>query len=465
MALEYTASSLIEILNGKLLKVSDKKINGVSTDSRTISPGDIFFALEGENFDGNKFVKNTLEKGASAVVVNKPPEFNFKEFDSSIILVEDCLIALQQLASHRRKYLESIFIGVTGSNGKTTTREMISHIISYSFPCSSTSKNLNNHIGLPLTLLSISQNSQYAVIEMGMNHRGEIKQLCEIAQPHSAVISNIGTAHIGNLGSTRNIAFAKAEILENISKNSFAVVPGDNIEHIGIFKDTTCARLVTFGSNKSNDYQVSNIKANKNSVEFSIRSSFEKANCKLNIAGRHNALNAAAALAVCSQYSISLKEGASRLENFECVKARMQIYKINDINVIVDCYNANPDSMFTALESLSTYPGERIAVLGDMKELGEYSELMHYRVGQQVAKLNIQQLICVGTESKSLARAAKECGMDQKSVIQLSSNSQAAELLRERLKKGSTVLFKASRSLKFEEIIRKVWCEHKDALV
>ncbi|MBU1107920.1 MAG: UDP-N-acetylmuramoyl-tripeptide--D-alanyl-D-alanine ligase [Candidatus Riflebacteria bacterium] len=455
MTSNWTAAQIAEACDGQLLQTTTKPITGFSIDTRTLKPGDLFIALKGENQDGHVYANKAAEAGAAALLLSDESAVTGSAGSVAKIKVTDTLLGLQKIALHRRKQLNSQVIGVTGSNGKTTTRAMLQHMLSMVGRCSATSGNLNNHIGLPLTLLSLDTTADYAILEMGMNHQGEIRELCCIAQPTSALISNIGPAHIGILGSLKNIASAKAEILEQLSEQQLAVVPGDT-DFTDLFRSSTKARLFTFGEGDNNDYRISDLQMTVDSVNFTLNTN-DRYSCQLNLAGRHNAFNAAAALALFHQLGHSIGEGCRHLASFVPVGARMERVEIDGINILLDCYNANPGSMSEALKFLTVCPTPRIAVLGDMRELGDMAIEMHRQLGVQAAASKPDLLICVGSDARHIAEAARENGLSNLSVIALSSNEQAAELLKGRLIKGSTVLFKASRGMHFETIVRKLW--------
>ncbi|OGK08665.1 MAG: hypothetical protein A2W80_01985 [Candidatus Riflebacteria bacterium GWC2_50_8] len=452
----WAATQIAEACHGHLLKTTAAEVTGFSIDTRSIKPGDLFVALKGENQDGHLYVKKAAEAGAAALLISDKSSVAELNSSLSIIKVTDTLLGLQNLARHHRQTLKFQIIGVTGSNGKTTTRSMLQHLLSMSGKCSATSGNLNNHIGLPLTILGLDTTADYAVLEMGMNHQGEIRDLCSIAQPTAALISNIGPAHIGILGSLKNIALAKAEILESLDEQQTAVVPGDT-EFTSLFREIAKPRLFTFGENTGNDYRISNLEMTVSNLSFTLNTPDGQHHCQLALAGRHNAFNATAALAFFHQLGGNLAEGCRRLASFTPVGARMERVEIDGINILLDCYNANPGSMSEALKFLAVCPTPRIAVLGDMRELGDMAMEMHRQLGVQAAASKPDLLVCVGKDAGHIANAARENGMAESSVIALSSNAAAAELLKDRLIKGSTVLFKASRGMHFETIVRSLW--------
>ncbi|MDD3146528.1 MAG: UDP-N-acetylmuramoyl-tripeptide--D-alanyl-D-alanine ligase [Candidatus Riflebacteria bacterium] len=456
MKSERNIASIASVCRGKVFGAGEKQVSGFSIDSRSIKPGELYVALKGENHDGHSFVAAAVKSGAEAVLVSEMPDAETC-LKTTVILVDDTLNALQAIAAGRRNELDSFFVGITGSNGKTTTRSMVYHIMSEKWRCSTTTGNLNNHIGLPLTILAISNDSQYSILEMGMNHSGEIRDLCRIARPQAALISNIGPAHIGILGNLENIARAKAEILEHLDEGQTAIVPGDS-EFTEIFRKAAGkARLMTFGEKAGNNYRLTDLNMQPDSVSFTLVTPAGSKTCHLALAGRHNAFNAAAALSLCHQLGCDLDLAVKRLVSFCPVGARMEKVCIDGLTVLLDCYNANPGSMQEALRYLAICGSPRVAVLGDMRELGEMSVALHRQLGTQAAEARPDLLVCVGSDAANIATAAIDEGMPEDCVISLNSGDLAAELLKERLQKGSTVLFKASRGMHFEKIVQKLW--------
>lgn len=457
--LNYTAKQIAEICNGELIKNNDIPIKKVCIDSRKVEKGDLFVALIGENHDAHKFIPSVIQNGAAALLVSSD---NIGEVgDAAVIKVSDTLVALQLLAKAKRKDLKSYFVAVTGSNGKTTTRSMITHILSGFDKCSTTTGNLNNHIGLPLTILGIDSDSKYSVLEMGMNHPGEIRALVNIATPDAAVISNVGPAHIGILGSLENIAKAKSEILEQLKPGSPAVLPGDS-EYIDLLKKVASnANFSTFGEKEGNDYRITNLNMKTESIDFILETPVGNKKVELNLAGHHNAFNAAAALTLCHKIGCDLDKSIERLKSFVPVGARMERVNRDGVEILLDCYNANPASMQEALRYLSICNGHKIAVLGDMRELGSMSDELHRKLGQQAAVSGLDLLVCVGEAVKNTVDAAIDNGMNPNSVILVNSCEDTADLLKGQMKKGVTVLFKASRGLHFEKIVHALWPDLK----
>ena len=456
---DFSTKEIAEICGGTIIKGGNVIVKNVAIDNRKVTEGDLFVALIGENHDAHKFVTSAVENGASAVLVSND-EIG-ETFDATIIKVENTLVALQKIAHKRRELLNSYFIAVTGSNGKTTTRSMITHILSAFDKVSTTSGNLNNHIGLPLTIMGISPDSKYSVLEMGMNHPGEIRTLCNIASPDAAVISNVGPAHIGILGSLENIAKAKAEILEQLKPGSPVILPGDS-EYIELLKKVADkTEYSTFGEKEGNDYRITELNMRADSVDFILKTPIGDKKVELCLAGHHNAFNATVALAICHKIGCDLDKAIERLKSFAPVGARMERISKDGVEILLDCYNANPASMREALRYLSICSGKKIAVLGDMKELGSMTEELHRKLGLQAAGAKLDLLVCIGEAVTATVDSAIDNGMDPESVILVNSCEDTADLLKGQMKKGVTVLFKASRGLHFEKIVRALWPDLK----
>lgn len=456
MTKPWSAEEIAKICSARITGNPAAIITGFSIDTRTIKPGDLFVALKGENQDGHRFVGAAIKGQAAAVLVSEDiPEI---ADSTAVIKVNDTLKALQILAASHRQTFSGTRIGVTGSNGKTTTRSMLHHLLSANNICEATSGNLNNHIGLPLTLLSVNPASEYVVLEMGMNHLGEIRELCDIARPQISLISNIGPAHIGILGSLQNIARAKAEILEGLTAEQTAVVPGDT-EFTDLFRASTPARLFTFGENPACNYRIVNLHTGIDEVNFELHTGNEKHFCRLSLAGRHNAFNAAAAMALYHQLGHNLADACRIISSYRPVGARMEKFVIDGVNILLDCYNANPGSMAEALKYLAICPAPRIAVLGDMRELGDMSEDLHRELGEKAALAKPEYLVCFGKDTGFTAETAIKHGMKEENVRSFISEDQAAEHIKGLLRKDSTILFKASRGMYLEKIVRKIWPE------
>ncbi|MBF0499035.1 MAG: UDP-N-acetylmuramoyl-tripeptide--D-alanyl-D-alanine ligase [Candidatus Riflebacteria bacterium] len=460
---DWNLQDLVAAVHGSPQDISPLPITGFSIDSRTIKPGEAFFAIKGENYDGHAFIENVLKTKAGAIVANTfPSDLNTENTRhqqarcACIQVSGDTLEALQMAAKWHRARHSGRFVGVTGSNGKTSTKEMLSHLFSIVGKTWATSGNLNNHIGLPLNLVRIPLSTETAIIEMGMNHPGEIRLLAEIAKPRDGLITNIGPAHIGLLGSLQNIAHAKGELLENLPVDGFAVLPGDD-QYFSVLKEKTKAQVVKFGFGTGNDISGRNLAMTATGLTLDVHYRGHSERLNLQLLGQHNALNALAAIAMFVSHGKSLSEGIHRMSEFKPVSARLESHEIEGLRVILDCYNANPSSMKGAIEFLSICPGRRIAVLGDMRELGEQGPELHRKLGEQIASAKIDQLVAVGELSQEIAEAALKSGMAGNIVHPCSDTCEASKLLATLLLQGDTVLLKASRGMHFETIVKDLW--------
>jgi len=419
------------------------QIDHVSTNSKTARGSSLFIALRGERFDGHDFTDDFYRNGGQAVITEQPPAHR------NAIVVEDTRLALGALARHYRGKFSVPLVGITGSVGKTSTRGMITGVLSIAGATHSTGGNLNNDIGLPMTLFGLERPHKFAVIEMGMNHAGEISYLSNIAKPTVAVITNIGTAHIGNLGSKEAILSAKLEILDGLAPGGVIILNGDD-ELLWGARDRIAHRAVFYGiDNPKCDYKASDVALASTGSSFSL----ENERVEVPAPGRHHVYNAMAAAAVGSELGLSLaqiKEGVAR---FESGGMRQEIIGLGGVMLIEDCYNANADSMKSALEVLSSLGagGRKIAVLGDMYELGAFTQSEHRRVGDCAAENRVDLLITVGKLAGAIAAQAALRGIETHTF---EDNQAALRYLNSIVTPGDAVLVKASRGAKFEEISR-----------
>ncbi|MEF9951807.1 MAG: UDP-N-acetylmuramoyl-tripeptide--D-alanyl-D-alanine ligase [Clostridium sp.] len=440
--------TLLEIksaLNGEVFNFNeDSVIKGVSTDTRTISHGDVFVALKGENFNGNKFVNLAKEKGAILAIVSEDIEE-----DIPYIKVEDTLVALGKIASFYKNKFNLPMIAVTGSVGKTSTKEVIASMLSESFNVHKTDKNFNNEIGLPKTLFNLNSDHQVSVVEMGMNNFHEIERLSLMARPNIGVITNIGTAHIENLGSKEGILKAKMEITSSFDSNSVLIVNGDDEYLKNIQSDKYKVVKVTVDS--EGDYRGYDIKnLGEEGVEFKILFNGREETIRINALGVYNVYNALAAIAIGDMLSMDINDMKEGIAKFLPCGMRMKVYEgDNNIKIIADCYNANPESMKSSLEVLKSFKGSRkIAVLGDMFELGDYSENGHRSTGI-AARESASMLIAVGNSARFIYEEAKDY-IDSK---YFSSKEEAEVYIKNNLKSEDVLLLKASRGMKMETIL------------
>lgn len=433
------------------------EISGVSIDSRTIRKGELFVAIKGERFDGHDFVDEALKKGAWGAVVERSvfeSKYSSLAELKNIIPVEDTLLSLQELSGMHRKRFSMPVIGITGSNGKTTTKEMLSAVMSQKGPVLKNEGNLNNHIGVPLTLMKMNSGHRSAVVEMGMSGIGEIALLARLALPDIGVITNIGPAHLEFLGTIDAVAQAKAELLENMKQDGVAVLNADD-RYFERLRGRYGGKVVSFGIANKADVAASVIVQHKDATDFSICTPDGCVQVRLRVLGRHNVYNALAAAAAATCAGMPLESVKFGLEGFSPVVMRSELKEIAGRLVIEDCYNANPRSMEAAIEMLvSLRPGRlTIAVLGDMLELGSAGLEAHKEVGRIVARLGVDLLITIGTLARSIAEGAIEAGMSPQRVVEAGSMSEAARLLRERSRRGDAILIKGSRGMRMERIM------------
>ncbi len=428
----------------------DGEIFKISTDSRDIDENTLFVALIGERFDGNDFVEDVLSKGAKAVVCSR-----YNGDDNRILLVKDTGEALLKIANGYRKKFNIPFVALTGSVGKTTSKGMIYSVVSQKFNTLRTAGNLNNEIGVPKTLFCLDESHQAAVIEMGMNHFNEISRLSQTVLPDIGVITNVGTAHIENLGSREGILKAKCEILHGMKKGSPLIINGDNDMLKTV--ETDDYKVIKFGLEKDNDIYAENITPQQDGSFFDVVYGNEKAKCFVPAVGIHNVYNALCAICVGLQLGYTLEEASKGVVSFEPEGMRQKVTQINGMTFIEDCYNANPDSMCAALETLKTLKKERIiAVLGDMLELGDYSEKAHSLVGEKSAEVGCDYVLTFGEESKFIAENAEKGGVK---AVAFTDKEKLTNHLKSILCEGDTVLFKGSRGMKMEEIFITLYKE------
>lgn len=452
-----TVNDVLEQCNGKLI-IGDRKKECIdfTTDTRKIKQGDVYIGLKGEKYDGSQFYKQALEQGADVCILqNIEIEDEIKKVynDRAIIIVDDTLEALQKIAKYKRSKYNIPVVAITGSVGKTSTKDIIASVINTKYNVLKTEGNYNNHIGVPLTILRLKDHDAM-VVEMGMNNFGEISLLTDIAKPTVAVITNVGTAHIGNLGSRENILKAKLEILEGLSKDGSLIINNDNdMLHMWNEKNEIY-NVCDFGIENQSKFMAKDFSIQSNYSEYKITIENQEYNIQVPIASKVFIYNSLSAICVGKLLNIDMNKIIEGIKNFELTKNRMEIINIKDITIINDCYNANYDSMKAAIESLSKMKSKRkIAVLGDMLELGEFSKKLHSDIGEEVASNNIDILLVVGEEAKNIANQAINKGMKKENVFMFSNNNDAIDLLKQIKQKEDTILVKASNGMHFNEIV------------
>ena len=439
---------ILNITDGKLI-CGDQSLEcfNFSKDSRQIKSGDVYVAIKGENFDGNDFYLDAVKNGAKVCIVSKDVE---SADDVTIIKVANTLIALRQIATYKRKLYDIPVVAITGSVGKTSTKDLVASVVAKEYNTLKTQGNYNNDIGLPLTVLSLKDENAM-VVEMGMNHLGELSVLTNIAKPTIAVITNIGTSHIGNLGSRENILKAKLEILEGLQGNTVIVNNDNDLLHEWATKNKDKYHIITYGIQNESTYVARNIKPYENKSEFYVDNNL----VTVPVGGEHFVLNALCALAVGKELNISIDKIIKGIADLELSKKRMEVSKTKDGTIVInDTYNANYDSMKAAINYLKGIDGRRkIAVLGDMLELGEFSNELHEKVGIEVDS-SIDVLITIGKEARNIAKRSKA-----KEIFEFDSNIQAVNCIKNIINKNDAVLLKASNGMHFYEIAKAILSE------
>lgn len=452
-------SDILSVINGRLIQGDvDVIFTGVSTDTRSIKPGDLFIALIGENTNGHIYAESAISSGAAGIIVSEP-DFACSSSAAPIIAVEDTLFALGETAGYYRNLFDIKMIGVTGSVGKTMTREMIASIIDKKFKVLKNEMNFNNEIGVPMTLFKLDYSYQIGVIEMAMRGIGEIKRLAEISQPSIGVITNIGDSHIERLGSRDKIADAKSELISLLPVSGYAILNKDD-EYYEYLCKKTSAHVVSFGFVGDADISAENVISNEQGFfSFTLNTPIGSIFVQLPVMGMHSVKNALAASAASYCAGADLNTIAAGLSDFQLPSMRME-FKIteNGCSVLNDCYNASPASMQAALQTLGAISGynRKIAVLGDMFELGDFAHSAHHDVGNRVLENGINILVAVGDLSKETMNAAIAAGMPVNDVHWCANSDEAASFVKELVRADDLILIKGSRGMQMEKIFKEL---------
>ena len=443
----FTLGEIAKATKGRLINAdSGVAIKGVSIDSRTISADELFIAIKGERFDGHRFLEEVFKKGAPAAVVST----DISKSKRPLIKVSDTMKALGDIASAYRRKLTIPIAGITGSNGKTTVKDMIARILSKRYKVAKTHDTENNLIGVPLTLLKIKDES-FAVIEMGTNAPGEMDYLAQIVKPDVGLIINIGPSHLEGLKTLKDILKEKSRLFNHLERQGCAIINKDDplLSSLKIKSKT-----LTFGiTSKTCDYHADKITNQKTGTQFILNNRYK---FTLPVLGMHNIYNALAAISVCSALGVGIKVCQEALPDFQPAKMRFNISSHNGIDIINDAYNSNPLSMKAALDTLGALKtkGSRIVVAADMLELGKDADRLHYETGCMIAKSGVDILITVGGLAAKMAEGARDNGMDDNRVKNFKDNKEAAEFLLDISKPNDTILVKGSRAMKMEEFIK-----------
>ncbi|MFA6355696.1 MAG: UDP-N-acetylmuramoyl-tripeptide--D-alanyl-D-alanine ligase [Candidatus Omnitrophota bacterium] len=418
----------------------------VSTDTRKIPAGSLFVALKGANFDGHDFIAGAAKQGARGAVVCRdvPPQ------GIPVIKVDDTLKAFGKIAGYHRRRFDIPVIALTGSNGKTTTKEMLSRILSAKYKVLKNEGTENNFVGVPQTLLRMDESHEIAVIEMGTNHPGEIAYLADIVQPNCGMVINAGPSHLEFFGTVDNVRTEKLDLLKRIGEDGSAVVNGNDPKLVDSARKI-CDEVVSFGFGKECDYFADNIQDSVHGISFVMNGVHP---VKLKVLGRHNIYNALAAIAAGSLYGVETADAVQALKDFELPKLRMEFASCGGIDFIFDCYNSNPLSMGSAIETLCNMgPGKRkVLVAGDMLELGAVAPDMHRKAGRIAAMAGVDVLVGVGSLSGYILEGAREEGIGGETLLRFDNSVEAAKALKGILQEGDLVLVKGSRGMKMEEI-------------
>jgi len=429
---------------------SDTRITGWSVDSRTVAPGDLFFALRGPNHDGNAYVTDALRKGAAAAVIDEQDYLRTNDM-GPLLIVPNSLVALQQIAAWARNHWGGEVVAVTGSAGKTSTKDVIAEMLSVKMPAGKTIGNFNNHVGVPLSILRLPAAARVAVLEIGMNHAGEIRDLSAIARPRIGVVTNVGHAHMEAFDSIEGVAAAKRELIEALPIDGVAVLNADDPLVIR-FREVHRGRTITYGLSEGADVRAEQVQYTADGVRFQVNGvQFES-----RLMGRHSILNLLAGIAVAGLYGIQPDQLTGVVSELSAGAMRGQRFVHNDILILNDCYNSNPDAARAMIDVLRETPAKRrIAVLGEMLELGHWAESLHRDVGIYVANCGIDVLVGIRGEARHLVDAAREAGQAVDAAFFSPDTTAAGDYLRQIARPGDVILFKGSRGTHVERALER----------
>ncbi len=451
---KMTIKDILTATGGTLLSGDENTVvTDVITNSREAGEGMLFIPIIGDKFDGHEFIKAAFDMGAAAALTQKETELFIGK---TIVQVLDTRKALGDIAKYYKQIHNVPSVAVTGSVGKTTTKDMVASVLSQKYRTLKTQNNYNNDIGVPDTIFNLEKEHEAAVIEMGMNHFGEIEYLAEIGRPDIAVITNIGESHIANLGSQEGIFRAKMEITKLFGADNTLIVNGDD-KFLSKTKGIGDYKVVYYGmENPENDVKVKNIMPNgQHGIKFTAVIPDGEYEVRVNVPGEHNVYNALAAVCAGLEMNIPMPDIVRGIENVELTSQRLDIEDYKGITIINDCYNASPDSVKAAVKVLCSENADRkIALLGDILEMGDYAEKAHYELGRFIAESGIDVLVTAGSNMKHLAQGAQDGGMSD--VKAFDKTLGVCEYIKDKLKKGDAVLVKASHGMNFSEVYRAI---------
>lgn len=446
----FTISEIVDASGGKFfgsLDLLSQEVSFITTDSRKAGKGGVFAAIVGERVDGHSFITQCIELGMLCSIAERTPAD-----DSAHILVESTPEALRKIAKAYREKFDIPFVGISGSVGKTSTKEIIASVLAERFHTHKTQGNFNNALGVPITLFALEETHTAAVIEMGISDFGEMSILAEMAQPSIAVLTNVGKCHLENLKDLNGVLKAKTEMLSYLKKGGTVVLNGDdvNLRKAEIPQD---ADVIYYGLNEENDIFATDITTdNESFTDFIVHTKDGEFKARINSLGNHMVQNALAAVAVGKTLGLSESEIVAGLDNYRTIGGRANIIKTEKLTIIDDCYNANPESMKASLKTLANFDGRRVALLGDMKELGEKEKELHFEIGQLAASLELDLIITVGDLGLEMYKAARP----HIDAEWYQSIEEAKLYMYEMLTIGDTVLVKASHSMKFDELVELI---------
>lgn len=439
---------ICKVCKGSLIQLGQSDFCGVSTDSRTLSDGQLFIALVGPTFNGHAFLNDAIEKGAVAVMVSAPPDQDLPDY-VSVVLVEDTVSALQDLAEAYLKTVNPKKIAVTGSTGKSSTKELIHAVLSERFKAYKNIGNLNNHIGLPLTILSMPSDTEVLVLEMGMNHYGEIRRLCEIVQPDIGVITNIGDSHIANFGSREGILKSKMEITDYFGQGHLLIVNGRDPLLQGV--ESSVYQVMQVGQSTDLSYESYSVIDDAHS-RFILKTKADSRMIDLPLVGQHNASNALLAVAVAQALNMDLDAIQMGLQNVKPLKMRLNVRRIHDLAIIDDTYNASPDSVLSALDVLLDLKVKRrLLVFADILELGHMSHEIHLNLGQRVSSLGLDYVFAYGEDSQFF-----HAGLKTENAMHFHDSQALVKDLLAFIRPGDGILFKGSRGMQVDLLCNQV---------
>ncbi|MDD5561187.1 MAG: UDP-N-acetylmuramoyl-tripeptide--D-alanyl-D-alanine ligase [Candidatus Omnitrophica bacterium] len=451
----FTLKEIIKATEGKLIQgnLQDKPV-GISTDSRRISPKEAFLALKGDNYDGHNFIPAALKAGAVCVIAEKVSGLHAPK-NTALIRVKDTALALGDLARFRRQGFSNPVIAVSGSNGKTTTKDMIAWVLSENYRVLKNEGTQNNQVGLPQTLIKLKQEDDFAVVEIGTNHFGEVNYLAEIARANIGILTNIGPSHLEFLKDLKGVLKEKSDLLNNLVHPAIALLNSDDQYLRGLInRKNKCRHMFSYGTKMKSDFFATGIRLEEGRLKFKVN---RKKDFVLSTLGMHNVYNALAAIAAGRILGLGLGDMARRLADFDFPKGRLKLIEVNGLRFIDDTYNSNPLSLKNALNALGAVEckGKKILIMGDMLELGRQKELLHRQVAGSITNI-CDVLVAVGNLAGITARSAKARGFKGRDIYCCASPRQARELLFHKLSAGSKdiILVKGSRSMKMEEVFK-----------